>query len=414
MTFPEKWAIVAPSAVKARIIMGYIIDHLFDNPLTENALEIDKTQSSIRRLQLERSKNRLTFNLGTKNGKPLKSEIFIVSADSRNKQNAGDSVMGLGSPNVVLDEAALIDNNIESKIFRMLGDNMDNFYLKIGNPFKRNHFYETDKDPDYFKMNIDYHIGIKEGRITEKHIAEARKRPNFDVLFENKFPDGEMVDSAGYSPLILEEELERAIYTLPKESWIGKPRLSVDVAGEGSNQTVWTLRFENYAKILAVSAISDTMEIANVTVRYMTEHNVHAYNVFIDANGIGKGVFDRLHQKKIYVRKVIASQSADIGEDDDTFLNRRAQNYWRMRKWIMEGGKLDEEHRDYWFQILDVRYKTMDNKKIQIMPKLMMLREGIESPDAADALAQSFDELTTYDQETSEDPMDDFDPRSLI
>jgi len=154
LTYPEKWAIVAPSQTKARIIMGYIIDHIFDNQLAETSLEIDRTDGSIRRLQQERSKNRLTFNLGNKNGKPIKSEIFIVSADSRNKQNAGESIMGLGASNVILDEAALVDDQIESKVFRMLGDSMENFYMKIGNPFRRNHFLKSHLDPKYFTTNF--------------------------------------------------------------------------------------------------------------------------------------------------------------------------------------------------------------------------------------------------------------------
>ena len=33
ITNPEKWAIVAPSEEKARIIMDYIIDRIFDDPL---------------------------------------------------------------------------------------------------------------------------------------------------------------------------------------------------------------------------------------------------------------------------------------------------------------------------------------------------------------------------------------------
>lgn len=413
ITFPEKWAIVAPTATKAKIIMGYIIDHIFDNPLTEAALEFDRSEGSIRRLQQERSKTHLSFRIGkTPDGKPLTSEVFIVSADNRNKLSGGDSAMGLGAPNVVLDEASLIDDDIEAKIFRMLGDSMENFYLKIGNPFKRNHFMKSDRDPAYHKMNIDYLVGISEGRLNEEFVAEARKKPHFGVLYENKFPEADTIDSRGYTPLITDSELERAFAHLPEEAMIGMQRLSVDVARGGGNFNTYVRRCDNYATLLAKSSQDDTMEIATTTICLAREHNVSALNTFIDDNGVGGGVTDRLRQLRFFCRAVKASESPDDGEDSAMFINRRAQNYWRLRKWILDGGKLDERFRDEWAEILSVKYKATDTKKIQIMPKLMMAREGIESPDVADALAQSFDMEHAFDPREEETTT--FDPSSLI
>ena len=63
VTMPEKWLIVAPSEKKAKIIMGYIIEHTFDSPLFYKQLEID---TSLERVKRERSKNRLTFKGGGK------------------------------------------------------------------------------------------------------------------------------------------------------------------------------------------------------------------------------------------------------------------------------------------------------------------------------------------------------------
>lgn len=416
VTYPEKWAIVAPSHNKARIIMGYIIDHLFDNPLTEAALQTDKSESGIKRLQQERSKNRLTFRVGEKDGKPLMSEVFVLSGDSRNKLNAGDAIMGFGAPNVILDEAALVDDIIESKIFRMLGDSMDNFYLKIGNPFRRNHFLKSNRDPNYYKMNIDYPVGLAEGRVTEEFIEEARQKPNFEVLYENKFPEADTVDDQGYTPLLMEAELERAFDTIPVEAILGVPRLSVDVARGGGNFNVWEIRWQNYARILAKNKDSDTMSVATTTMRLAREHSVEAFNTFIDDNGVGGGVTDRLHQLGFYSVPVKAQEKADVGDEEEMFVNRRAQNYWRMRQWIIDGGKLEEKSKGEWLQILDIKYKAMDNRKIQIMPKIQMQRNGIESPDSADALAQSFDRIYTFDKNEQDHYKDgdDFNPNELM
>ena len=56
-TFPEKWAIVAPSEKKAKIIMGYIIDHIFDNEYTRRQFLIGENESE-ERIRRERQKHR--------------------------------------------------------------------------------------------------------------------------------------------------------------------------------------------------------------------------------------------------------------------------------------------------------------------------------------------------------------------
>ena len=249
-------------------------------------------------------------------------------------------------------------------------------------------------------------------RITKKYGADSDE---YRVRVRGKFPKADAIDQHGYSPLLLEKDLERAFTTLPKQALIGSPRLSVDVAGEGNNFNVWILRYDNFARVLDKVPVLDTMETASVTARFATEHDIHPYNVFVDKNGVGRGVVDALHNMNFFVRGVLASASPDIGEDKETFLNRRAQNFWRMRMWLMGGGKLDSEHADDWREILSIKYKTMDHKRLQIMPKLMMQREGISSPDVADALAQSFDVLHAHDPNVTSDLVEDpFDPNALI
>ena len=90
-TFAEKWCIVAPSNKKARIIMGIIIQHVFDNEYIKDKLQFDDGES-LDRLRRERSKERLTF----KHSDGTMGEVYILSADSRNKLTAGDSLMGFG------------------------------------------------------------------------------------------------------------------------------------------------------------------------------------------------------------------------------------------------------------------------------------------------------------------------------
>lgn len=392
--------------------MGYIIDHIFDNELAEKSLEIDRSESSLLRLQTERSKNRLTFQLGMKNGKPLKSEIFILSADSRNRQNAGDALMGHGASHIVCDESSLIDDNIESKIFRMLGDSMDNFYMKIGNPFRRNHFLKSNNDPKFFTMSIDWQTGLEEGRLTQEFLDEARKKPNFDVLYECKFPAQDVVDDRGFVTLISDDEYERALSFIEPTGRVGMPRLGVDVARGGGNFNVWCLRWDNFATILAKNQDPDTMSVATTTMMFAKEHNVRQENVFVDDNGVGGGVTDRLAQLRFFIRPIKNQESAD----DEMYLNRRAQNYWRLRQWIIDGGKLDPKDEKSWVQLLDIKYRAMDSKKIQIMSKILMMRDGIESPDEIDSLSQTYDQIYAYNPELENEfiSKEVFDPYAIF
>jgi len=86
VTHAEKWAVVAPSTSKAMIIMRNIIDHCYDNETFRSQLDMDEQAKD--KLRREVSKKRITFKGG--------GEIYVLSADNRNKAQAGDTLMGFG------------------------------------------------------------------------------------------------------------------------------------------------------------------------------------------------------------------------------------------------------------------------------------------------------------------------------
>lgn len=398
-TFPEKWAIVAPSEKKAKIIMGYVIGHAFDNEYTKTKL--DTRGENVERLQRERSKNRLTFRHA--NGQL--GEVFILSADSRNKEKAGESIIGFGAPNVVLDEASLIDDDIEAKIFRMLGDSMDNFYLNIGNPFHRNHFLKKFHDPAYFKMNIDYQIGLKEGRLSQSFIDEVRAKPYFSVLYENKFPQADAIDDKGWSHLITDLEFENALQD--SAEMFGDLRLGLDVARGGGNYNVWTLRGSNFAMILARNHDPDLMSVVGTTIQHMRAFNLKPQQVYVDDTGVGGGVVDRLNEvlrpqgySATELPPVPVNKVQLGGEPSDKqFMNTRAEVFWRLKEWINQGGKLRKS--DDWSELLQIKYKPDSAGRLKIMSKDEMRRYGIESPDTADSLALTFLPGSTFHFESA-------------
>lgn len=367
----EMVVVVSPTDSKSRIIMRYFIDHLGDSPLFYSQLE---KNTRLDRLRMEESKQRITFrNHGG---------IFTLSANVSSGVKAVEAAMGEGAKNVIQDESCLIPDVVESTIFRMIAGKSDAFYCKIGNPFYRNHFRVSWRDPKYYKIFIDYHQGISEGRYTQEFIDEAKRKPHFDILFECKFPEETTVDDRGFTRLLTDREVETAQKLVEP---FGEQRLGVDVAEGGSNFTVLVTRFANYAKKVLKYHTDDTMDVAAKVASFSKSTEMIDQNIFVDSVGVGKGVYDRLVESNFKVAEVKGSEKAD---DPIQFANKRAECYWRLRQWVREGGALQPDAD--WSQLMDIKYKVDIQGRLLIMSKDDMLRFGIQSPDVADALAMTF------------------------
>ncbi|MDD5110720.1 MAG: hypothetical protein PHI63_05945 [Patescibacteria group bacterium] len=380
--FAERWCIVAGSDKKAKIIMGYAIQHIFDNEYT--AAKFETEGESRKRIQRERSKNRINFRLA--DGRL--GELFIVSAQGQRRTNVLDAIMGFGSPNIVVDESSLIDDIIYAGIKRMLGGSNDTFLLELGNPFYRNHFLRTWRSEKYYKIFIDWQQALQEGRITKERVEEARAEAMFDVLYECQFPPEEALDKYGYRSLILEKDLDRSYrkQVMP----IGRLRLGVDPAGEGQNYSVIVLRGSNAAKILYREHEPDTTVVAAKAVGFIRDFGVKGEDVAIDKVGLGKGVYDMVANTKEGRNcvGVAAGETATLTPVGKTrYFNKRAEMYDNTRAWLRVS---EIERNDGWEDLLDVRYKIRSDRMMQIQPKEEMRKEGKESPDCGDALSLTF------------------------
>ena len=314
--------------------------------------------------------NKSKINLRLKNN--LLGEVYICTAQG---------AMGFGAANIVEDESALISGKDHAFVARMLGDKTDNYLFKVGNPFESEHFKKSYEDPAYAKIVIDYKQGIDEGRITSEFVEEMKKQPFFDVLYECKFSDANMVDEQGYSRLIKESDVKQTV-VVP----FGELRMGVDVAEDGGDWNEIVLRWANYAKIALKYQSGDTMGLVGRIIQLATELNILDRNIFVDSIGIGKGVVDRLYEQGWKVNAVKVSEKA---QDEFQFSNLRAENYWKLRAWIASGACL-EPHED-WNQLTQIKYKVRDSTgKLLIIDKESMRKQGVGSPNGADALMLSF------------------------
>lgn len=365
--------------------MSYLIGHIFDNEYSTALFEVEKGEN-IDRIRRERSKDRLTFKLP--NGQI--SEVFTLSSEGKRTKDLLDALMGFSSPNIIIDESSLIDDIQMVGILRMLGGHADNFLFEIGNAMRRNHFFKDSLNPRYHHINIDCYRGLKEGRITQEFIDEMKAKPMFSMLYENKFPPQDAVDNAGYAPLYSDTELQDKI----KENvdLFGELRMGCDVAGEGSNYSVITLRGKNGAKILYREHTPDTMAFVSKIVEMYRMYLPK--KVYIDKVGIGKPVHDRCMEiPDFYVNGIsviVGVMAGEKADDPESYFNKRAEMFWRQKEWLSSAYLEGQE----WLDLLDIRYKVQSDRKIKIKSKEEMVKDGIVSPDVADSLS-----LTFYDGE---------------
>lgn len=406
ITHPEKWAIVAPTEEKARIIMDYIIDRIFDDPLFSEQLEY---HTSKEKLKQERSKTRVTFRDG--------GEVRVYTGNAANTRQVKSALMGFGAPNIILDEAGQISDELYATVKRMLGGSKDNFLLEIGNPVFRNHFHRTWFGERYVKIFRDVYLALEEGRYSQDFITEMQEEAGFEWMYECKFPDADEVLPGGYRRLVSDLVIDDAMTDLMPQwkyklggtgeilenKWGHKiiddqPMLGIDVAGTGVNKCKFVLRFpgHNFAFVVATSNSDDLDEIADIAESLIREWTIQDYRTVIDAGGVGHGLPAILKSRGYLVKPVLFGEKKLLNfEVPKSFTNLRAWMYWEARTWLKkEGGNL---LRDSGFLELKlINYRQNSSLRTQIEPKEEMIKrlaqEGtkVESPDTADAFVLTF------------------------
>lgn len=380
--YREQWAIVTGQQSKSMIIMEKVIQHAFDHPMFYNALDLDPSER-LDRLKRHRTKEHITWSTG--------GGIRTFTADSKNRQRVKESLAGFGSPNIIEDEASLIPNDLQAMVLRMLGGHQGGYLYKIGNPFYRNHFYNTWHKDDYQKIFIDYHQGLAEDRYTDAFIDEMRDEPFFDVLYDCKFPDSQAVLDGGYRRIITPEEVEEATVSSELQP-IGQARLGGDI-GRGRNYSVFVVRWDNFAKVIDMNRDPDLMSQVARVEQYMDLYNVSGDRVFVDDVGVGGGVSDRLREKDIDVTAVKEGATAN---NKARYANLRAEMFWEAANWLKAGGRI-LQHEDL-SQLAEIHYKEDSASRLKIEPKADMAKRGVPSPDVADAFSLTFAQAETLDE----------------
>lgn len=167
--------------------------------------------------------------------------------------------------------------------------------------------------------------------------------------------------------------------------------LMVDVARFGDDQTVIGFRQGRVFVPLRKFRNMDVVQVAHHTAQWIEA--IAPAATFIDANGIGAGVYDILNDSG---HSVIAVNTAIRAMDERKFFNRRAEVWWLMRDWIKEGGVFPDWDQELADDLAGPEYSFARKDQVQIESKDDMRKRlgggdrGSGSPDTGDCLALSF------------------------
>jgi hypothetical protein len=390
MLMPESWKIIGGTQAKAGIIMGYVLNHIFDNDIITSQLEI--TGGMLQKLKRERRHDKITFKRG--------GSIEMLSAENRNRKRIGEILLGKSGRNVVIDDSALFPDDLYTHVMRMVGgQGEEGFIAELSNPFRRNHFFKTMHDKTTHKIWIDYHEALAEGRFSQGFIDQMKKLPFFDVFYECKFPTSDAIDEQGYMQLFPDELVDGACGPVDIDTKSEGVRLGVDVA-TGGNNTVFALRDDRQLKIdkaIKTGGPKWIDTVQGIIIQYMRE-GILAPFVFIDGTGVGSGLSSSMISNHYAINNIVWGGSASEESISDAeannlpkFSNQRAECYYKFREWLKRDNKIDYNE-NLVTQLKGIKYRLNAHGDIQIQPKAEMIITGCDSPDEADAAAETFAE----------------------
>lgn len=291
---------------------------------------------------------------------------------------------------VVCDEASGIDDEIfriaegvltgENVIFIMFSQ-----HQRLFGYFHRA-FHEEKEDYQLLSFN-----SLESPIVDMQFVDRIAKAYGIDsdpwrIQVEGKAPKEDAVDDQGYVSLLSEADIR-----LGDDGEFGRCKLGIDPSAAGEDSTEWCIRDAVKAKIVKSEAISTSLSIASLTLSILDQFTFEDPGTFIDNFGVGADVRSEILKLSKTEKDAIGINTADPSSDPERYLNTRAEIFWKAREWLLRGGVLvGEGAKDLKKEMLCIKYRYGPRGLIQIMPKEIMKKKGIKSPNKADAFALTF------------------------
>lgn len=317
-----------------------------------------------------------------------------------------DAVRGVRLDGAVIDEVAQVKPEIWNDIIQPALSDRKGFAMFIGTPQGVNLFselyFKALQTPEWFAAKYT----VYDTNAIDPDEIVRLKRDMSETSFAREY----LCDfsAAGDDQLISLSDVEAAAQRkiAQKDIYYSPKILGVDPARFGDDRSVILLRQGLQAFTPKIYRGMDNMDLASRVAAEIQDHNPAA--TFIDA-GAGSGVIDRLRHLGYTVIEVNFGGKAT----DKTYLNKRAEMWFKMREWIAMGGcipnmvdlKQDLATPTYWYDAAN---------RIQLESKDDIKKRGLPSPDLGDALALTFAEPVAATMRLGDSPRgshkSDYDP----
>ncbi len=318
-------------------------------------------------------------------GKKKTQFCSLVTGSASNKE----SLAGVHADKVliVVDEASAISEEIYDTLIGNL-TTAGSSIVQTSNPVRSDGpFYNLWANPENKKVwTLLTFTAFDAPRVADTWIELIKTEYGDDSDFYRMRVEGNF-PKASSEAFIRTVDVEDAVRNDSLHGEYGHyPKLmGVDVARFGDDSTVFVLR--QGPKILDMQKFHglDTMEVAAKAVEYY--HLNKPASIFVDAIGVGAGVFDRLKELKMPAVDVVVSAKPG---DPKRYCNLRSELWGLMRDWLKNGADIpnDLELKN---QLTSMRYGYNSKMQIQLMSKRDLKKKlQLDSPDIPDAIALTF------------------------
>jgi hypothetical protein len=205
-------------------------------------------------------------------------------------------------------------------------------------------------------------------------------------------PDGKLI------PLSWVEEAQaRWVDAKPDKRNVSGGIRGVDVAGLGTDTTIFCDRKDNYVADLQAFAFKKSHTL-HMELSGMIKQDAPMFaQTYIDTIGEGAGVYSRCAEMELKNVYSFKNSYGAKGLTDKTgargFVNMRDYTYWAMRDWLdpqFNSTAMLPPDDELKAQLTEAEFKFNSDGRIKVEPKDDIKKRLGMSPDKADALAQTF------------------------
>ena len=317
------------------------------------------------------------------------SELWVEFSNGARIQVDGaddpDRLRGIYLDGIVLDELADMKPQVWGEIVRPTLVDRKGWALFIGTPKGMNLlaelFYSASDKPDWYAARLT----INDTKALDPDEVAAARRE----MSENQFAQEFLCDfAAGNESALLNatQVEEAAARVVPIHVIHSAPKImGVDVARQGDDRSCIVKRQGIGMFDPIVMRVPDAMKVAGIVAHEAQEWQPDA--IFVDGSGgYGAGVIDRLRQLGFNPIEVQFGGKPD----DERFVNKPTEMWWRLAQWIKEGGVIPNDPALKMDLCAPCYSHANASGKLALEAKDKIKARGLPSPDCGDAAALTF------------------------